>query len=73
MGRKWGAVRFWEGELAGSPSNTMWPGRRPACMPSFTLIRQTVWPQYTKVTDRQHRQDRQTDMTDRQTDRLVEI
>jgi len=32
-------------------------------MPSFVLIRPTVWPQYTNVTDRQ---DRQTDRTDRQ-------
>jgi len=37
----------------GSPSNTMWPGPRPTCMPSFILIRPTVWPQYTNVTDRQ--------------------
>jgi len=28
-------------------------------MPNFILIRQTVWPQYTNVTDRQR--DRQTD------------
>jgi len=34
----------------------------PTYMPSFILIRQTVWPQYTNVTDRQ------TDRTDRQTD-----
>jgi len=27
---------------AGSPSNTMWPGPRPTCMPSFILIRPTV-------------------------------
>jgi len=25
-------------------------------MPSFILIRQTLWPQYTNVTDRQDRQ-----------------
>jgi len=51
------------GRGAGSPSNTMWPGPRPTCLPSFILIRQTVWPQYTNVkdrqTDRQDRQDRQ--------------
>jgi len=41
------------GGRAGSPSNTMWPGPRPTCMPSFVLIRPTVWPQYTNVTDRQ--------------------
>jgi len=29
------------------------------CMPSFILIRPTVWPQFTNVTDRQDRQDRQ--------------
>jgi len=35
----------------------------PTCMPNFILIRPTVWPQYTNVTDRQDRQ------TNRQTDR----
>jgi len=29
---------------------TVWPGPRPTCMPSFVLIRPTVWPQYTNVT-----------------------
>ena len=48
------------GEGTGSPSNTMWPGLRPTRMPSFILIRPTIWPQYTNVADRQ---------TDRQTDR----
>jgi len=43
---------FWGGG-AGSPSNTVWPGPRPTCMPSFILIRPTVWPQYTNVSDRQ--------------------
>ena len=38
---------------AGSPPNTMWPGPRPTCVPSFILIRTTVWPQCTNVTDRQ--------------------
>ena len=41
----------------------MWPGPRPTYLPSFVLIRPTVWPQYTNVTDR-HR-----DRTDRQTGR----
>jgi len=41
------------GRLAGSPSNIMWPGPRPTCMPSFTLIRPTAWPEYANVTDRQ--------------------
>ena len=50
-----------EGAAAGSPSNTMWPEPRPTFMPSFILIRPTVWPQYTNVTDRQT--DRQTDRT----------
>jgi len=31
----------------------MWPGPRPTCMLSFILIRLTVWPQCTNVTDRQ--------------------
>jgi len=30
----------------------MWPGPRPTCVPSFILIRPTVWPQYTNVTVR---------------------
>jgi len=33
-------------------------------MPSFILIRPTVWPQYTNVTDRQRGQTGQTDRTD---------
>ena len=51
------------GRGAGSPSNTMWPGPRPTCVPSFILISLTVWPQCTNITDRQDR----TDRTDRQT------
>ena len=57
-----GAVPLWEGG-AGSPSNTMWPGPRPTCMPSFILIRPTVWSQSINVTDRTDR----TGQTDRQT------
>ena len=34
----------------------MWPGPRHTCMPSFILIRPTVWPQCTNVTDRTDRQ-----------------
>jgi len=49
------------GRGAVSPSNTVWPGPRPTCMPSFILIYPTVWPQYTYVTDRQDRQTGQTD------------
>ena len=55
MARKLGAVPIW-GRGAGSPSNTMWPGPRPTCMPSFIFICPTVWPQYTNVTDRTDRQ-----------------
>jgi len=55
MGRKLGAMPLWE-EGTGSPSNTIWPGPRPTRTPSFILIRQTVWPQYTNVTDRTDRQ-----------------
>ena len=46
-----GCAPLGKGDL-GSPSNTLWPGPRPTCMPSFILIRPTVWPQYTNVTDR---------------------
>jgi len=54
MDRKFGEglCPFGEGG-AGSPSNTMWPGPRPTCKPSFILIRPTVWPQCTNVADRQ--------------------
>jgi len=41
---------------AGSPFNTQWPGPRRTCMPSFILVRPTVWPQYTNVTDRTDRE-----------------
>jgi len=61
-------VPLW-GRVAGSSSNTMWPGPRPTGLPSFIVMRQTVWPQYTNVADRQT--NRQTDRqirTDRQTD-----
>ena len=42
--------------VAGSPSNTMWPGPRPTAVPSCILIHPTVWPQHTNVADRQDRQ-----------------
>ena len=58
MGQKLGALPLWGG--AGSPSNRMWPGPRPTSMPTFILTHATVWPQYTNVTDRQNRRDRQT-------------
>jgi len=35
------------------------PGPSPTSVPSGILIHQTVWPQYTNVTDRANRQDRQ--------------
>jgi len=54
---RWGLCPF-GGEGAESPSNTMWPGPSPTCMPSFIFICPTVWPQCTNATDRQ---DRQTD------------
>jgi len=40
------------GRGAESPCNTMWPGPRPTCTPSFILIGPTAWPQCTNVTDR---------------------
>jgi len=53
MGRKLGeGLCPFEGRGGGSPSNTMLPGPSPTCLPSFILIRQTVRPQYTNVTDR---------------------
>jgi len=39
----------------GSSSNTMSFGPRPICVPRGILIHETVWPQYTRVTN-----DRQT-------------
>jgi len=45
MGRKVGAVPLLG--TAGSPSNTMWPGPRPASVPSGILIHPAVWPQQT--------------------------
>jgi len=59
MGRKLGALPPYGGWLAESPCNRIWPGPRPTCRPSFILIRPTVWPQYTNVTDRR------TDRTDK--------
>jgi len=56
MGRKFGGLSPFGGGGAGSPSNTMRPGPRPTCVPSFILIWPTVWPQCTNVTDRQDRQ-----------------
>ena len=35
------------GGCAESPSNTVWPGPRPTCMPSFIFIHAAVWPQQT--------------------------
>ena len=52
-GPKIGGLRPLWGGGAGSPSNTMWSGPRPTCIPSVIFIRPTVWPQYTNVTDRQ--------------------
>jgi len=53
MGQKLGLCPFGGGGPGlQSPSKTMWPGPRPTCVPSFILIRPTVWPQYTNVTDR---------------------
>ena len=59
MGRKWEGLCPLFGRGAGSSSNTMCPGPRRTFVPSFILIRPTVWPQYTNDTDRTG-QDRQT-------------
>jgi len=64
----WGCAPLGEGQLtARSPSNQMWPGPRPTCVPSFTLkflIHPTVWSRHstpTLQTDRtgQDREDKQ--------------
>ena len=52
------------GRGAGSPPNTMWPGPRPTCMPSFILIRPTMGhntptSQTSRQTDRTGQRDRQ--------------
>jgi len=59
MDRKWGkaAVGGWDpmGEEELGPYVTQCgqgPGPSPTCVPSFILIRPTVWPQCTNVTDR---------------------
>jgi len=36
-----------------TPSNTMSLGPRPTSIPSGIVIHPTVWPQYTRVTDRE--------------------
>jgi len=59
MDWKLGAVPY-AGAGAESPPNTMWPGPRPTSKWSFILIHPAIWPQYTNVTDRQDRTDRQT-------------
>jgi len=48
-------VPLWVGG-AGSLSNTMSLGPRPTSVSSDILIHETLWPQYTRVTD-----ERQTD------------
>ena len=57
MDRELGALPLWE-RGAESPSNTMWPGPRPTCVPSFILIH----PTRLATIHQRHRQDR----TDRQ-------
>jgi len=62
-GPKIGGLCPFGGGGAGSPSNTMWPGTRPTCMPSFILICQGRLATI-------HQRHRQTDReTGRQTDR----
>jgi len=63
VGQKLGraAVPLWVGG-AGSPSDTMSLGPRSISVPSGNgiLIHETVWPQYTRVTDERRQTDRQT-------------
>jgi len=63
-GQKTGGLCPFGGGGAGSPFNSMWPGPRPTCMPSFILSRPTVWLQYTNVTDNR------TDRTGQRSDRI---
>jgi len=52
---------FWGGRVLSSNLTLSRLSRgRPTSVPSFILIHPTVWPQYTNVTDRQDRTDRQT-------------
>jgi len=46
MNRKVGGccAPFWGGELAGSPSNTMWPGPKATSTPGGILIHPAVQP-----------------------------
>jgi len=53
MDRKFGGSAPFLGRGAEFPSNGMWPGPRPTCLPSFILIHPTVWPQYVNVADSQ--------------------
>jgi len=66
MGRKLGggSAPLWE-RGAGSPSNTMWPGPRPTCMPSFILIRPIIPFDHNTPTLQSDRQTDETDRTDR--------
>jgi len=58
MGRKLGVCPFGGGGVRSPSSNTMWPGLH--CMPSFVLIRPTVWP-YSARTSQTDRQTGQSD------------
>jgi len=60
MGRKLGSgsASFLGTGGAGSPSNIMWPGPKPMCVPSFILIHPTVGHNMPTL---------QTEQTDRQT------
>ena len=53
--RKWGCCAAFRG-VAGSPSSTIWPGSRPASVPSGILIR-PLQTTDTNVTDRTDKQD----------------
>jgi len=40
-----GGCAPFRGEGVVFPSNTMWPGPRPTCVPSGILVHPAVWPQ----------------------------
>jgi len=61
MGRKLGGLLAFSGRGAELGPNLTQCGRSRGLytsMPSFILVHPTVWPQYTNITDRQHRRDR---------------
>jgi len=64
--RKWGRLLCPFGAGSRSPSNTMWPGPRSTCMPSFIFIHPTV----NHNTQRHRQTDREERQTGQRSDRI---